>query len=272
MMIELDRTTLHRLHLNQLLLLNELDRICMKYSINYSIIGGTMLGAVRHGGYIPWDDDADVGLLRSDYEKLRCVLEQELDAKRFYFQDDRNTDGYRWGYGKLRLINTLFLRENQEHMKFGQEVFIDIFPLDNVPDNYILRIFHCMNCFVIRKFLWSAVVRIEDRSKLKRLAYQLMYLVPKERIYKHYYKLINKWNRRTTKNVRISLFPHTRHYGIDRTIFEETKPVCFEGYMLQGVKRYDAYLTEKYGDYMTIPPENERKVHAVTAIKLLDLM
>ena len=69
----------------------------------------------------------------------------------------------------------------------------------------------------------------------------------------------------------ISVSPH-KTLGIDRTIFEETKPVCFEGYMLQGVKRYDAYLTEKYGDYMTIPPENERKVHAVTAIKLLDLM
>lgn len=107
-----------------------------------------MLGAVRHGGYIPWDDDADVALLREEYEKFREACKTELDTSRFYFQDHRNTKGYRWGYGKLRRKNTLFLREHQEHMPYKQGIFIDIFPLDSVPDNYILEVSRILNAFV----------------------------------------------------------------------------------------------------------------------------
>lgn len=110
-MVILDDVVLRKIQLIQLEMLQEVDRICKKHNIYYNIIAGTLLGAVRHGGYIPWDDDADVALLRNEYEKFRKVCRVELDRTKYYFQDHKNTKGYRWGYGKLRRKNTLFLRE-----------------------------------------------------------------------------------------------------------------------------------------------------------------
>ena len=110
-MIQFDNETLRQVQLIQLEMLIEVDRICKKCNIKYNIIAGTLLGAIRHGGFIPWDDDADVALLRPEYENFRAACKTELDKSRFYFQDHRNTKGYRWGYGKLRRKNTLFLRE-----------------------------------------------------------------------------------------------------------------------------------------------------------------
>ena len=132
---------LRAVQLIELELLKETDRICRKYNIHYSIVGGTMLGAVRHQGFIPWDDDVDVGFLRPDYEKFREYLEKELDHERFYFQDHRNTPGYRWGYGKLRRRNTEYVRLGQDHLPYGQGVFIDLFPYDSVPNRRLSRLF-----------------------------------------------------------------------------------------------------------------------------------
>ena len=84
-MIELDSKTLRQLQMIELEMLIEVNRICKKCGIHYTIIAGTMLGAVRHGGFIPWDDDADIGMLRSEYEKFRIACENELDSSRFFF-------------------------------------------------------------------------------------------------------------------------------------------------------------------------------------------
>ena len=116
---------LHKLQKIEIELLQEVDRICKKCGIHYNMVGGTMLGAIRHGGHIPWDDDADIGFLRAEYEKFRRACKTELDTKRFYFQDIRDTDGYRWGYGKLRRKGTKFVRLGQEFMPYEQGVFID---------------------------------------------------------------------------------------------------------------------------------------------------
>lgn len=107
----------------ELELLIEFNRICRKYNIIYSIDGGTLLGAVRHGGFIPWDDDADVIMVRSEYEKFRSVVKKELRQNKYYFQDMDTTPGYRWGYGKLRRKDSSFVRLNQEHMPYEQGVF-----------------------------------------------------------------------------------------------------------------------------------------------------
>ena len=162
---------LREVQLTELEMLTEVHRICQKREIPYVIIAGTLLGAVRHGGFIPWDDDVDVALLRKDYERFRRACEEELDTERFVFQDDRNTPGYRWGYGKLRRKNTLFLREHQENMPYFQGIFLDVFPLDEVPRNYLRRAGWQAACFLIRKCLWARVGKEVDGSFAKRSVY-----------------------------------------------------------------------------------------------------
>ena len=95
---QLTEEELKKIQMTQIELICEVDRICKKCGIRYNMVGGTMLGAIRHKGYIPWDDDADIGFLREEYEKFRQACKRELDKSRFYFQDCRDVKGYRWGY------------------------------------------------------------------------------------------------------------------------------------------------------------------------------
>jgi len=211
-------------------------------------------------------------MLRSEYEKFSEVCKTELDTSRFYFQDHRNTEGYRWGYGKLRRKNTLFLREYQEHMPYDQGVFIDIFPLDGVPDKYLLRRLKDLHCFCIRKILWSAVGRFSDENIIYKYWYKLLYKIPDAIIFQHLNKLIEKSNKKKTKNVRILLMPSpNKEYCYYQKWFEKSLDMNFEGYTLQGIVDYDGFLKFEFGDYMELPPEHKRKVHPVSKIKLIDV-
>lgn len=269
-MIPLDDMQLRQLQLIQLEMLVEVDRICKKCDINYNIIAGTLLGAVRHGGYIPWDDDADVALLRPEYEKFRRACKTELDKSRFYFQDHRNTKGYRWGYGKLRRKDTLFLREHQEHMSYQQGVFIDIFPLDGVPDNYFLRSIKNFECFCIRKILWSKVGKIAEKNFWKRQLYIFFDKIPEKVIFHYYHRMIRKANRKKTRMVRILTFPTPNsEYGYYRNWYENSADIMFEGKLFQGIKDYDSYLSFKFGDYRKLPPIEKRKAHPVSELRLI---
>lgn len=269
-MIEIDNDTLRKIQLIQLEMLIEVDRICKKCGIHYNIIAGTLLGAVRHDGYIPWDDDADVALLRPEYEKFRQACKTELDTTRFYFQDHRNTQGYRWGYGKLRRKNTLFLREHQEHMPYGQGIFIDIFPLDSVPDNYFLRSIKNFECFCVRKVLWSKVGKIAEKNYWKRKVYELLDKIPEKDVFRYYHTMINNASKKKTRMVRILMFPTPNsEYGYYRNWYENSVGTEFEGVVFQGIKDYDSYLSFKFGNYMELPPEEKRKVHPVSELRVL---
>lgn len=268
-MVEIEHATLRQIQMIQLEMLTEVDRICKKCGIRYNIIAGTLLGAVRHGGYIPWDDDADVALLRPEYEKFRQAVKTELDTTRFYFQDHRRTKGYRWGYGKLRRKNTLFLREYQEHMPYKQGIFIDIFPLDGVPDNYILRSMKNFECFCVRKILWSKVGQVAERNILKRQWYKLLAQIPEDRIWSYYNRMVVLAGRKRTRMVRILTFPTPNsEYGYYRNWYENSTETMFEGKIFQGIKDYDSYLSFKFGEYMELPPLEKRKTHPVSVLKL----
>lgn len=271
-MIELTERMLHQLQEIELEMLIEVDRICKKRNINYTIIGGTLLGAVRHGGFIPWDDDADVAMLRTEYEKFCLVCEEELDKSRFYFQHMDNTKGYRWGYAKIRRKDTLFLRENQEHMPYEQGVFLDIFPIDGTPDNLVLRNIHEFKCFIVRKILWSAVGRRTASNLIEKAVYELMYMIPEKVAKKMYRGLILKYKGDKTEVVRTLTFPAPKKlHGYYRRWFAETEPIKFEGILLDGVKDYDGWLGYEFGNYMELPPKNKQKAHPVTDIKLIDV-
>ncbi len=268
-MVQLDDKMLRQLQMIQLEMLVEVDRICKKCGIHYNIIAGTLLGAVRHGGYIPWDDDADVAFLRSEYERFREACKTELDKTRFIFQDHRNTRGYRWGYGKLRRKNTLFLREHQEHLPYMQGVFIDIFPLDGVPDNYFLRSMKNFECFCVRKILWSRVGKVAEKSYWKRKVYRLLDRIPEKLVFRYYHIMIHRANQRETRMVRILTFPApNEEYGYYRCWYENSADTVFEGITFQGIKDYDSYLNFKFGRYMKLPPVEMRKVHPVSELRL----
>lgn len=267
-MVELDENMLKQLQAIELEMLLEIDRICRKCNITYAIAGGTLLGAVRHKGFIPWDDDADVGMLRSEYEKFREVCVTELDHTRFCFQDHTNTSGYRWGYGKLRRKNTLFLREHQEHMPYEQGIFVDIFPIDGVSDYYLSARFNQFHCFCMRKILWSTVGKVADPSAWKRMVYGILAMIPDKLIFHHYYKIVKKCNRKRTKYVRVLTFPmpNGMHDAL-RECFENTTEMDFEGAKLMGPQNYEFYLRLHYGEYMVEPPVEKRKVHPVSDIR-----
>ena len=270
-MIRLDAESLRKLQMIELELLLEADRICRKCGIRYNIIAGTMLGAVRHGGFIPWDDDADIALLRPEYERFREACKTELDHSRFYFQDHTVTPGYRWGYGKLRRKDTLFLREHQEHIPYEQGVFIDVFPLDAVPDSRAGRAFVNAECFLIRKLLWSRAGKVSSGNRWIRLLYAALDRVPETAVLKTLESRIRRASQRETEWVRILTFPTpNREYGYRKKWYAGSEEAVFEGHVFPGVKDPDGYLRFKFGDYMTPPPEDQRKTHPVSALRLTE--
>lgn len=261
---------LRKMQLIQLEMLIEVDRICKKHNIKYCIIAGTLLGAVRHKGYIPWDDDADVAMLRTEYEKFCKVCESELDRERFFLQTHTNTEEYRWGYGKIRRVGTEFVRKGQEHMNYATGVFIDIFPLDNVPDRLYIRKLHDLACTIVRKMLWSKVGAKSDKNILMRLIYSCITIIPRDFIFYMYEVLMKLSNKKKTKMVRILTFPTPNNgfYGYYSKWYEELEDIQFEGHYFPGVKDYDEYLTFKFGDYRKFPPVEQRQGHSFAKYKL----
>lgn len=250
-------------------MLIEIDRICKKCGIQYCISAGTLLGAVRHQGFIPWDDDADIAFLRTEYEKFRKACETELDHERFYFQDYRNTPGYRWGYGKLRRKGTKFIRLYQEHMIYEQGVFVDIMPYDFVPDNFIKRKIHNFVCFLYRKCFWAPLGKMQSKG-IEKIIYWVLDKISDKKIYSSYSKFIEKSNKKNTKRIRILTFPVPgRENGYLYKCFTDLIPMKFEGIEVMGMRDYDVYLSYKYGNYMQLPPVEKRKIHPISKIELI---
>lgn len=268
---ELTKEEFRKMQLLQTDMLVEFDRVCKAHGIKYVIAGGTMLGAVRHKGYIPWDDDADVAMLREEYEKFKKVA-GELDPELCYFQDHETDPYYRWGYGKLRRTGTTYVRVGQEHIKCKTGVFVDVFPLDDVPCCIIGQIWQDFYCFVLRKILYSEVGKYSPSENVfTRAIYKLMSLIPVKEVFKRVEKMASKSRNENKCGCRTLLFPSigkmrkhklNEKFSTPKEWFFETAEYEFEGHMLSGVKDYDRYLSFEYGDYMQLPPEDQRQVHA----------
>lgn len=272
-MIILEGEQLRQLQLIELEILIEIDRICRKNKICYSLTGGSLLGAIRHGGFIPWDDDADISMLRLEYIKFQKACKKDLNKEKFYFQDIENTEGYRWGYGKIRRKDTVFLRENQEDMPYEQGVFVDIFPRDSVPDGYIKSRIHVFFCFCMRKLMWSPIGKKMTVNRYKKILYIILSKIPEKTVKKLYKMLVEISNKKKcTKFVRTLTFPLPNNQrGYERRWYEKYAVVNFEGKNFMVESSYKEWMKSEFGDYMEMPPLKERKVHPVTKIKLINL-
>ena len=255
-----------RLQLVELELIKELDRVCRKNKIRYSLFCGTLLGSVRHKGFIPWDDDADICMLRDDYERFKKVAHQ-LDPDICFFQDHDTDPEYLWGYGKIRKTGTSHIRTGQEHIKCKTGIYIDIFPLDDVPGAVSLQLLQNFDCFVWRKILWARVGKKEAKG-IKKITYNLLSLIPTEAVYNHLKFYTKRSSNKRPNRVRTLLFPSfgtlyvknpiEKRYGMPKSWFLRSKEYEFEGCRFFGMKNADAFLKHMYDDYMTPPPEDKR--------------
>lgn len=251
-------------------MLQELDRVCRKNGIKYTIFGGTLLGAVRHKGFIPWDDDADVCMLREEYEKFRRVSDQ-LNPDICFFQDHQNDPEYRWGYGKLRRSGTVYIRAGQEHIKCKTGVFLDIFPLDDVPQTTIGQMLQDFHCFCLRKILWSEVGKVNETGFMK-FWYSMLSRIPADWVFKQLDRYAKKSRNDSPNLVRTLCYtsigklyrkhPIKERYGMPKSWFLNLSDYNFDGLKLKGISDYDACLSFEYGDYMTPPPVDKREQHA----------
>lgn len=264
---------LRQLQVIQLEILLEVDRICKKHNIGYSMAGGTLLGAIRHKGFIPWDDDVDVFMLRHEYLRFCQACCEDLDGTRFYFQTHANTASYRWGYGKMRRVGTEYVRKGQENLQYPSGVSIDVFPLDSVPDSNLLRPFYHFACFVTRKLLWSEAGKKSERNPIIRAVYHLLAKVPKETIYRILYDRLVVFSRDfSTEQVRVLTFPNPKFHGHRRSWYTDLHDYEFEGFCFPGPRDYDECLTYKFGDYLRLPPvEQQKGHHEALSYRLIDL-
>ena len=261
-----------RMQLLELDMLVEFDRVCRKHDIKYVIFCGTLLGAIRHKGFIPWDDDIDVCITREEFEKFKLVAD-ELDPSLCYFQDHTTDPYFRWGYGKIRRTGTTFVRAGQEHLKCKTGVFIDIFPVDDIPKSVIGQMLNDFHSFVLRKFMWSEVGKYSDSiGPVEKTIYKLMSKRPIEKTFRDFERMTRKSNNTSDNKVRLLMFrsfgkeyfrrPLKDRYGMPKKWFLDRKEYEFEGHSFYGPADFHESLVYLYGDYMTLPPENERDPHS----------
>lgn len=250
---------LRRMQLIQIELLRELDRVCRLHGIRYIIASGTLLGAVRYQGFIPWDDDIDVEMLREDYEAFRKAAGRDLD-KRMFFQDHRTDRGYPWLYGKLRMNGTSAVRVGQEHLNMHSGVFIDIFPRDPMPDSAMGKKSFERIARICRKILYARVMRVSAATARGRLGWTIVSMVPKAVPF-----AVERLLRRCAgpeKTARVRCYGYHGRYeaeGYDRRWFTELTELSFEGSAYYAPADWHGYLSHVYGpDYMTPPPEAKR--------------
>ena len=265
--------TTQKLHSCQLLLAAELNRICKKHGIKYFIIAGTLLGAVRHKGFIPWDDDMDFAIMRKDYAKFLSVCKTELGDK-FILQDMFSDSDYALPVAKLLLKGTSFAERNASETGSQKGIFIDVFPFDSIPDDEKARQKHNRNTYFLKRiFLAKQGYSIAEKGQLlKRIVYALLrfasFFVSKKTIRNSLDREMRRFEKENTKKVAAlgGAYGYTKE-SVERRWFNETVELPFEDITLEAPKDYVDYLTYFYGDYMTPPPEDKRYTrHSVVEI------
>lgn len=232
------------------------DALCRENDIDYCLMGGSALGAKRHGGFIPWDDDLDIFMTPSQYERFREVFSEKGDHDKFYLQEWGATDGM-VTISKIRMNNTTYIEESLRDWDIHQGIYIDIFILHTCPNNRLEQLHQCLWAkYVIMKGL--AVRGYTRRGGFLGVALKIMAKMPDKFLVKHGLKQVYRYRNRKTNYYCNFLGKAVFSNAIyKREYFDETEYIPFETVELRAPKKLHEFLSDRFGDYMK-PPSPDR--------------
>lgn len=246
----------------QLAMLDFIDSLCREKGIRYSLSGGTLLGAVRHHGYIPWDDDIDIFMLRPDYE--RFIEETEKSGnERYRIFSPFIDECYYYPFAKLCDMSTRLLDHNDRSPP-EMGIYIDIFPVDGLPNDVRRRKRYWNKVRIVKKLntmVYQKKVYHENFPKrvLRYVMFMFFKRIKPNRIAKYLNSLALKHKVEESEFVAVSLFGYGKREQIPASVFSEFFDILFENKQYMAIKNYDLYLSSIYGDYMQLPPIEQRQ-------------
>lgn len=248
-----------KLQLTELEIMILIDRICTDNNIDYSLCGGTLIGAVRHKGFVPWDDDLDIRMSRSNYNKFIEVWNQ-IKPEGYILQNKENTPEFSQTFTKIRKDNTTFLQFELERGLYHTGIFVDLFPFDRIPQTKISKSFFHLGC--LKYLIYS---RENDFAHvnpiLDGIVKLLMRVTAKKQRRKYlekFEKKLNSYQNNTDWNFVATDALSTMKIELPSDMTDEYVRLEFEGHQFMCFKKWDIYLKTFFGDYMQYPPVEER--------------
>lgn len=255
-----DYTELRKIQMD---ILSYVDKVCHEQNIKYSISGGTLIGAVRHKGFIPWDDDIDIMLTRQEYDKLVKALSGDYeDSKPYKILTHSISKDFQFPYAKIVDERTI-LRENVKGCKdFG--VFVDVFPIDYIPKSGVNLLFSRMR-FLYNILILKRLTTNRKRSFLKNATIKLSQIilapVSSDRILDKMDAIARKAGRQTTDKMACLVWGYGKKEIIPAGVHQKHCMLPFEDRTYMAIADYNTYLTNLYGDYMKLPPKDKQISH-----------
>lgn len=260
------KATIDEIRKIQLKLLSELDTFCKINNIKYFAFAGTLLGTIRHNGFIPWDHDIDIAVPREDYIRMQQLLKHEESHPFFRFLCFENNSDYLWQFGKICAKNT-YLKTTRGYSKLG--LFLDVFPLDSQGNNLnkskknLLRTQQCVKMRMIaydKKYKKLAdFSKMSLREKISTwINFNILHRDTEEYWVKRHIRLAQKFN-----HINDSIYygcNSNEKYAVtcERWMFDDVEYKSFENNIIPVPVGYDKILKLYYGDYMILPPKEKQ--------------
>ena len=262
--------TIEKIHQIDLNIFKEFKKICDENDLDYYIIGGTFLGAIRHKGFIPWDDDMDIAMPRSDFEKFKEISSKCLpqNMKLVTFENDEK---YRYYLPRIVDLDTKIIEKRYSKLNETSHLFIDIFPIDGTPNNKLLRKIYFFRVLFNRMLVsWYYIDTIDTSRKRTKFEKILIFfgkifptkkiINPKKRL-KKIDNMMKKYDMNKCKYSGTIMGAYRTREIVPTDYFGKPTYYNFENMQIYGPEKYDEYLTHMYGNYMEIPKNINTNQH-----------